>query len=121
MTTVDGAYDFEYKIGEVDLALVQLKENGSPIDLSTPGTSVVFNMAISGNPGSRKTLTCTTGAVLNGQVLAASDGWITMEVTAAATAINGLYRGEFVITIGTEIAKNPSGFVYELFKVNDAI
>jgi hypothetical protein len=118
MTTVDGLYDFEYKVGAIDKAKMRLwqGEGSSKVAFDLTDAVVVLNLAPK-TTGTRKTLTCDLGYDLNGESLSEADGYITVNVTSDSTASAIEYEGECVITQGGLVGYSPSGNEYYRFKV----
>lgn len=118
MTTVDNKYDFEYKVGAIDKAKVQLfqGEGDSKKAWDLTNAVVVLNLAPKSS-GSRVTLTCDLGYALNGESLSEAEGWITVNVTSESTASVIEYEGEFVISQAGLVGFSPSGDEYYKFKV----
>jgi hypothetical protein len=121
MTTADGKYDFEYKVGAIDKVKVQLfqGEGDNKVAWDLTDAVVVLNLAPK-TTGTRQTLTCDLGYTLNGESLSEADGYITVNVSSESTASVLEYEGECVISQGGLVGFCPSGDEYYRFKVRAA-
>jgi hypothetical protein len=115
MTTSNGAFEFEYKVGAIDKAVVKITDaTGSPLVLT--GAVVVFSMTPT-TTGTPKTLTSTLGATVGGQSKTAAEGYLTLNITSDDTATALEYEGQFVITVNGLVGYAPSDDDFYKFKV----
>lgn len=113
------SYDIEYKVGDTDTVGARLMHNGSPVNLT--GFTVEFVMK--NDAGTRVTVPCSLGGTVDGVLIPASGGGITMHFSPTnGTATASLYTGEYVVSHSeTESVRFPSGNNYKTVKIWEAV
>lgn len=106
-----------YKVGDVDDLGAILSQDGVPMDL----TGATVTMTLKSSTGTRTSLSCSLGGLVNEVFVPGDSGGVTVHVTAQDTAVVGEYRGEVIVTAGSYIAHIPSGNEYITFKVLEAL
>lgn len=98
-------YDIEYKTGDTDDVGAVLSMDGEAIDLTGMTVSFVMKSAA----GTKETLACSLGGTVNNIYVPETAGGCTIHFDETATGTAGIYRGEFIVSLGDADVHIPSG------------